>query len=194
LLVSFQFFAPEGHGPSIESVVAVPVFGGLEEDAPIVGHYFAVVPWFVYFMDELPPGTAPVVAVVDSSCGQKFTYEIRGNVPMLLSFNEDLHDPQYDDVFVSEALSVFAHDDCEYTLVVYPTIEFESQYKSSDPIYYMLVVLSIFLATSLSFLIFDWFVTKQQSALMTTARKQNALVASLFLVSAKCVGYMMGRR
>jgi hypothetical protein len=170
------------------------VFGSFEEDAPIVGHYFAVIPWFVYFMDELPPGTAPVVVVVDSSCGHKFTYEIRGHVPTLLSSHDDVHDPQYDDVFKSDAFAVFAHDSCEYTLVVYPTNEFESLYKSNDPVYYMLVVLSIFLATSLSFLIFDWFVTKHQIELMTTARKQNALVASLFPVSAGYVCWMTRRR
>jgi hypothetical protein len=159
------------------------VFGNFEKDAPIVGHYFAVVPWYVY-LEELPFGTAPVLAVLQSSCGNELTYEIKGRVPTLMSATEDVHDPQYDSVFVSEAFAADAHDTCDYTLVVYPSNEFESRYKSNDPIYYMLVVMAIFLATSLSFLIFDWLVTKRQRALMTTANKQNALVASLFPVRA----------
>jgi hypothetical protein len=122
--------------------------------------------------------------VVKSSCGHEFTFEIRGLVNTLLSSNEDVHDPQYDAVFVSGAFAAFVHDTCEYTLNVYPTNEFEDQYKSNDPIYYMLVVIAIFVATSLSFLIFDWLVTKRQRALVTTAKKQNALVASLFPVRA----------
>jgi class 3 adenylate cyclase len=44
----------------------------------------------------------------------------------------------------------------------------------------MLVVIAIFLTTSISFLLLDWLVTKRQKALITTARKQNALVSSLF--------------
>jgi hypothetical protein len=157
------------------------VFGNFEKDAPIVGHYFAIVPWHVY-LEVLPFGTAPVLVLLESSCGIKLSFEIRGHVPTLLSPNEDVHDPQYDTIFVSEAFAVDAHDTCDYNLVVYPTNEFESRYTSNDPIYYMLVVMAIFLATSLSFLIFDWLVKKRQRAMMTTADKQNALVASLFPV------------
>jgi hypothetical protein len=107
-----------------------------------------------------------------------------------MSSNEDVHDPQYDAVFVSEALAAVARDTCNYTLLVYPTSEFEEQYKSNDPIYYMLVVMAIFLATSLSFLIFDWLVTKRQRVLMTAANKQNALVASLFPVRGICTRWI----
>jgi hypothetical protein len=135
-------------------------------------------------LEELLTETAPVVVVVKSSCGHEFTFEIRGRVTTLISSSEDVHDPQFDVVFVSDAFAAFAHNICEYTLNVYPTNEFEGQYKSNDPIYYMLVVIAIFVATSLSFLIFDWLVTKRQRALMTTAKKQNALVASLFPVRA----------
>ena len=57
---------------------------------------------------------------------------------------------------------------------------YEEQYISNDPIIYTLIVIAIFVMTTLAFLAFDCLVTRRQKAIVITARKQNALVASLF--------------
>ena len=72
-------------------------------------------------------------------------------------------------------------------MVVYPTMSFEEQYISNKPIVYTLIVIAIFVMTTLAFLAFDCLVTRRQKAIVITARKQNALVASLFPVSLTIV-------
>jgi hypothetical protein len=142
-----------------------------------------VVPWYVYFQYILPLGTAPLDVVMESSCGHVFSFEIVGQNASLTSPNIALYDGKYEDIFLSAPYASFADDECFYTLKVYPTYTYESQYKSSNPLYYMSVVLAIFIATSLAFLIFDCLVSRRQISLVQTARKQNALVSSLFPVS-----------
>jgi hypothetical protein len=173
---------PASSDNTVESIVIVPVFADFSEDAAIVGHYLAVVPWYVYFQDILPAGTEPLDAVVESSCGHVFSFQISGRNASLTSRNTALYDNRYEDIFLSAPYASFAEDECHYTLQVYPTYTYESQYKSSNPLYYMSVVLAIFVATSLAFLIFDWLVSRRQDVLVKTARKQNALVSSLFPV------------
>jgi hypothetical protein len=74
----------------------------------------------------------------------------------------------------------FSHDTCSYTLNVYPTTTYEDSYSSNNPLYYLLVVLAIFVATCVAFFVFDCLVQRKQRMLMESARKQNALVSSLF--------------
>jgi hypothetical protein len=134
-------------------------------------------------LGELSEGTAPLLAVVESSCGGLFSIEIKGRTATMVSTSEDLHDEQYHDIFVTAPFAAFAKDTCDHVLTIYPTSVFEEQYLTETPIYYMVIVLAIFVATSVSFLIFDCLVTRRQKSLMTTARKQNAIVSSLFPVS-----------
>ena len=46
--------------------------------------------------------------------------------------------------------------------------------------YYTLVAVSIFLFMSIGSIFFDWVVQRQQDKVMTTARKQDVIVSSLF--------------
>ncbi|KAG7374978.1 adenylate/guanylate cyclase [Nitzschia inconspicua] len=173
------FFDPSKSG-NIEFIVTLPVFGSFEEDAPIVGHYFSVIPWFAFFENKLPIGTPPIDAVIQSSCGHTFTFLIDGPDAVITSKDKDVHDLSYDNLAIDEPFAAFSSDGCEYHFFVYPTSEFEDYYTSNEPMYYMLVVLAVFVATCFSFLIFDCLVTRQQKNLIVTARKQNALVSSLF--------------
>ncbi|KAL3918318.1 MAG: hypothetical protein SGILL_004297 [Bacillariaceae sp.] len=203
------FFDPQSHEDTLETIVVTPVFESHEEDAEIVGHYFSVVPWYVFFKDELPGGSAPVLAVIESSCGNVFTFEIRGREAILLSGkcregfflsiptletnshlriphcflvsdHEDVHDPRYDNVHIDGDFGTFAHDTCIYNVTIYPTDEYAVQFYSNNPVTYMLVVVAIFVMTTIAFLLFDYLVIRRQRAIVTTAKKQNALVSSLF--------------
>ncbi|KAG7348837.1 adenylate/guanylate cyclase [Nitzschia inconspicua] len=161
-------------------IVTVPVFGSFEKKAAVVGHYITVIPWSVFFEKELPIGTPPIDAVIHSSCGHSFTVTIDGPDAIMISSDEDVHDLSYDNLATKEPFAAFSSDSCEYQLGLYPTSEFEDYYTSNEPLYYMLVVLAVFVATCVSFLIFDCLVSRQQKTLLVNARKQNALVSSLF--------------
>jgi hypothetical protein len=134
----------------------------------------------MFFVNELSVGTPPVLAVIESSCGHEFTFNINGHNASMVSKDEDYHDSAYDNVYISAPFAQISHDTCSYTLTVYPTAEYEVDYTTNNPVYYMLVVLAIFLLTCISFLVFDCLVQRRQRSLVTTARKQNALVSSLF--------------
>jgi hypothetical protein len=60
----------------VDAFVVTPVFDSFKDIATIVGHLYAVVPWKQFLIDELPQGTPPVVAVVKTSCGHTFSFEI----------------------------------------------------------------------------------------------------------------------
>jgi hypothetical protein len=175
-----QWFNPTAYAEKVDTVVVVPVFGGIEDDAAIVGHYFAIVPWVVYFLDELVAGTDPVHAVIDSSCGHTFAFVIEGRNATFLGEGYTADAYGYESVSVSAPFAEFASDSCIYTLTVYPTSTYEDFYTSNDPIYYMLFIVGVFGLAAASFYTFDCLLRKRQVALVATTTRQHALVSSLF--------------
>lgn len=171
----------------LQTVVAFPVFNGFGPDALVIGMYTAIVPWLVFFQDNLVFGK--LVMVMTNTCDEIFTFEIDGQHATFLG-EEDLHDPRYDhlafvapfaDFYNPQDLEMTGDSDpCVYTMMVYPTQTLEAQYNTMNPLYYSLVVVAIFGFTALAFLIFDCLVTKRQANILSTAKKQNAIVASLF--------------
>jgi hypothetical protein len=62
------------------SVFVQPVYEKLNEpDAELVGMICATVPWDRYLANLLPIGVNGIMAVLENSCGQTFTYAIRGD-------------------------------------------------------------------------------------------------------------------
>lgn len=175
---------------SVEAVVAYPVFEDFSGHGNIVGHMIEILPWAYFFKNILPEGTEPVKVVLESSCGRASAYEIRGRQIKLLNPNQDLHNEEYNAMAVSSIFADFANSPevigeglegvCIYTVSVYPTAEFESAYESQKPVHYALVVLSVFVCTSMLFFLFDFLMTRQRNRVMDTAKKQNAIVSSLF--------------
>jgi hypothetical protein len=177
---SEKWFDPSAHPSQVDTIVVAPVFENFDANASIVGHYFAVVPWKVFFEDELVTGTDPVVAVVSSSCGHTFTFEIKGHEANFLG-EGDVHSSSYDEMGMTSIFADFAHSSsCEYTITVFPTSTYEDSYITQKPMIYMVAVFVIFFFTSMSFLVFDCLVQRRQQKLVTTARKQGAIVSSLF--------------
>lgn len=180
-------------------MVVAPVFESFEENAPIVGHYYAMVPWYVYFQDDLQQGTDPVHAHVTTSCGNTFVIEIEGrNSQSTDNDNSDgnteasskafidqaghheEHSPVLTNIAIESQLAAFAHSACNYTLLVYPSATFYESHVTNAPVYYTVVVLTVFLCTSLAFLLFDCLVQQRQKTLLVTAQKQNAIISSIF--------------
>jgi class 3 adenylate cyclase len=140
------------------------------------------------------------MVVLHSQCGDKaFTYRIQGDNATLTEIaNDASQEPyhQYESMAQTAPFAAYGADtttmDSEtgedlvmchstsFTITVYPTEEFESNYKTNEPIFYTLAVLGIFTFTILAFFFFDCMVQRRQTSIMTTALRQNALVSSLF--------------
>lgn len=139
-----------------------------------------------------------MVVVFRNSCaGKQFTYEVGGGEAILLDPAKDVHldKPEYEEMSHTEPFAedfVKDEDDSSgdsfsdycisnaFTISVYPTEQFESAYRSKEPVYFVIGVLAIFFFTALAFMIFDWLSQKRQNGLINTAMRQNALVSSLF--------------
>jgi CHASE domain len=68
------------HSDEPRSIIFEPVFDKFGDTAPenslqlVVGFVAAVIPWRVYFEDELPDGVNGINIHVSNTCGQEFTY------------------------------------------------------------------------------------------------------------------------
>ena len=184
----FKATKPEGYVDP-QTVIVFPVFEDFVDEAPIVGHLVAIVPWDVFFQGILAPNTEPVSVVLENTCDEVFTYEVKGTEAKFKA-EKDLHATKYDDMSISDAFSPFANpkelldkgfgEHCVYTITVYPTNAMENSFRTFKPVTYSVVVLGIFMFTSAVFLLFDNFVRMRQNKVMSTAVKQNAIVSSLF--------------
>ena len=89
----------------------------------IVGLLAGAAAWDVALLDLLPEGVEGILAVIQNTCNQSYTYEIRGPDAMFLG-PEDLHEGQYDEMKVIVNLALHQHPDfatteghCQYSMV-----------------------------------------------------------------------------
>jgi hypothetical protein len=176
------------------TVFATPVYDKFEADeavSQIVGHYLAVVSWNVLFRNIIHSGSYPVHIVMRNDCGRTFTLQLEyGKDAIMLNNTGDSHTDREDfnDMKVEKPFATFANGDgetmddrlCSFTISVYPTVEMENAYKTNEPVQYAMVVLAVFVITSLAFIFFDCVQQRRQQQIMNTARRQNQLVSSLF--------------
>jgi len=103
----------------------------------------------------------------------------------------DIHNKGYNYMAVKAAFAEFANPPslvqqqdiqgvCSFTVTVYPTSTLEQQYLTNQPLWFAMIVLIVFFATSLLFFVFDRLMTRQRNNIMNTAKKQNLIVSSLF--------------
>eukprot|EP00980_Cylindrotheca_fusiformis_P020351 scaffold7354_cov93-Cylindrotheca_fusiformis.AAC.4 len=116
------------------------------------------------------------------------TYQVNGPDVILLG-NGDLHDSQYDDLEVTEVFvdlgfdsEDLSEDKCVPTLTlhIYPSEELEATFHNSDAAIYTIVVVVIFIFTSLVFLLYDYFVGRRQRIVMDRIVKQDKIVTDVF--------------
>ena len=172
-----------------DAVIATPVFGNFSDTAEIVGHLLAVVPWSQLLELHLPDEIEPCQVVLESTCGHLATFDIR-NTNVTFQEDADDHNHKYNSLGVPARLTAFedfagidkssVEGICTLTMTVYPTTEFEESYYTQKPLWYALTVLAIFVLTSALFCLFDGTMTRQHNHVKATAKKQNAIVSSLF--------------
>jgi hypothetical protein len=161
--------------------------------------------YFRYFLQGiLPPNTNGIRVVVENSCGpQVFTYQVDGEEAVYLG-QADVHETKYDHLVhtatIGELVSYstakmeadnatkkspytglpLADDFCTKTLKVYPSSSIEDEYHTNQPAIFASVAALIFIATSLIFLFYDWYVSHRQKIVMGRAKASGAIVDSLF--------------
>jgi Adenylate and Guanylate cyclase catalytic domain len=154
---------------------------------------------FEFLWERLISGAVPaksdlVSLVLENTCGQAHTYSVDPTERRLqFQANEDVHDPKYSHMGRTSSYSDYKQlvrfespdgdegaTDCLYRFRVYPTQSFENEYLTRKPVVYSCFAGSIFLATSLVFLLYDTAIRRRQSKVMKSALRTNDIVSSLF--------------
>ena len=164
----------------------LPIFESAVRDSPLVGVLQAFVYWNKYFEDLLPETAKGIIAVLDNTCEQSFTFSIYGRRASFLG-NGDLHDSKYDDMEVSTEYGVFLKRSplvdmggCFYRVRVYPSQEMEDDHLTFGPLIFCLSILAVFVFTVAVFIAYDRFVERRQKLVMRTAVQSSGVVSKLF--------------
>lgn len=79
------------------SVLMYPVFDSFESENKIVGAVSITFSWMAVFWNILPENVRGVIAVLETSTGQKTSFRVDGKFGTFLG-EGDMHDPKYDDM------------------------------------------------------------------------------------------------
>eukprot|EP00980_Cylindrotheca_fusiformis_P024218 scaffold11660_cov113-Cylindrotheca_fusiformis.AAC.1 len=192
------------------SQIIQPIFNGADtkaDDRKMGALLIVRLPWMGYFTHALAKGEDGIVVVLESACpklveagittGREnltesdrniITYQVDGPNAVMLG-ETDLHDPKYDALVVSEVFidldidpSQLPEGSClpSLTLHVYPSAELEASFQTNNPIIYTVVVVVIFVFTSLVFLLYDFSVGRRQRTVMDRIAKQDRIVSDVF--------------
>ena len=164
-----------------EALICQPIFDSFHKNAKIVGILDANVPLTQFDNILSGEGSDGVHVVVSNPCStpRNFSWEINGPVSTYLG-QGDLHDPTYDLYGVhARATGLKTAESCPYTISLYPSSDFESQFKTLAPFVYTSVVVGIFLMAVIVFLLYDFNVQKRHKCVMAKglAHAHRAAVA-----------------
>ena len=171
------------------SYILTPVYDTLGKNRTAVAFLSAFLRWGAFFTDVLPSSQHGIFVVLESTCGQTFTYEIFGHKAVYMG-EGNLHDTRVDDdplvdrfEFSPETASGDVEgkfDFCHYYANVYPSQEWREQFSTDKPYTYAAAVLCCFTITAFCFLLYDFLVQQRQAKVMKSAARTNKIVASLF--------------
>eukprot|EP00980_Cylindrotheca_fusiformis_P031272 scaffold26108_cov132-Cylindrotheca_fusiformis.AAC.1 len=183
--------------------VLQPVFDRADtadEDRRVVGAISLRLDWLDYFKNLFHGVDSDVrlIVVLKNSCPPSrddlaishhvVTYQIDGSNAIVLG-QEDLHNPKYDSLEVTETFIDLGIDHSEVpdglcvptsTLHVYPSEAMEKKYETHNRTIYTSVVVIIFSFTVLVFLLYDFVVGRLQKKVMDRINKQDMIVANVF--------------
>ena len=172
------------------SDLVYPIFDEKNGVRQIVALFKCFIYWRTYFLDILPEGDGPLLAVLENTCGDVYSYTVSGRDVEFIG-EGDLHDQRFSDMYKESDFSSFGdgksfsqeaqnEGDCKYSLRVFPTPEMESKYISSTPVILIVVLAFVFVFTSAVFILYDWLVRRRQRLLVEKALQSGAIVSSLF--------------
>mmetsp|Transcript_7886 Transcript_7886/g.15271 ORF Transcript_7886/g.15271 Transcript_7886/m.15271 type:complete len:1152 (-) Transcript_7886:303-3758(-) len=172
------------------SVFMQPVFADLfDTNSPLVGVLHAAVRWDSYVVNLLPQGVNGIRVVMRNDCGDPHTYEVNGPNAVYIGQGE-LRAPKYENKhfrvdlpfhklrFPETTPSIEGH--CSYSFSIYPSEEFESEYRTPLPFVLTLFVGAAFMLMVSTFFAYDFFVNRRNRKIVDAAAKFNFIVSSLF--------------
>ncbi|KAL3823563.1 hypothetical protein ACHAXA_002904, partial [Cyclostephanos tholiformis] len=168
-------------GPS--SILFYPVLAAIDS-AEVMGSVSLVFSWDTFFTMILPGYVKGMACVVHDSTGQMYKYTISGNDVKFMG-KGDLDDTNYDDYKDDvEARLLFEGEDdggkfITYTLVIYPSKEFEAQYITNEPVLDAVGILLIFLFTAGLFLLYDRLVDIRQQEICSESHGDSHTSSSV---------------
>lgn len=171
-----------------------PVLTDLPQNSTLAGSLVTLIFWLPFFSNILPESAVGIIGVLQNTCNQTFTFRIDGAQVTFIA-NDDQHDPNYD--YLSQEVSFlslinesyekqqylgFPLDDtgCTYSLSIYPSSDLEDKYVTNIPTIAAIVILFIFLLTSLVFVGYDRLLERRQRLVQKEAESSGAIISSLF--------------
>jgi Adenylate and Guanylate cyclase catalytic domain len=175
------------------SHIYMPIFKSFNEtDREVVAVIFAVFQWAAHFKNVLHERYNGIILVLENKCDGPVTYEINGKDVKFIG-KGDSHDVRLDDMERRASFEnfrtlqdgsasgiSFQHDYCTVSIRIYPSQNFIESQRSSMPLYMTLVVLFVFLFTSILFLFYDRLVERRQNLVVERFLRSTAIVSSLF--------------
>lgn len=189
----------DGVTPGYISTMLYPIFDLFYGDkSKVVGFIGIDLYWQAFIERILPPSADGIYVVIENAppCNQTFTFQIFGDraefkddgdvheaasrfesMKQSFSFGSELMEPISDPTYKGRPL----YDDfCPYTFHIYPSQELEDRYVTKKPIWYTVIIFSVFVFTSLVFYTYDVLVEHRQKLVLKSANQADAVVSSLF--------------
>jgi len=160
----------------------------------VAGIFSLSVYWRDTIKNILPAGSDGLIAVFENPCNPTFTYQINGPEVEFLGAG-DLHDNEFDEMKVMCTISElsaaamkeslysgiqFDDEFCPFQISIYPSDIAKNRHLSNTPIYFAMTTVIIFAVTTLTFILYDFWVERRQRVIMKTAMTTTKLVSSLF--------------
>ena len=151
----------------------------------IVAMFAVATAWDVSMLNLLPDNVKGMYAVLKNTCNQTVTYRIDGADATYLGEGH-LHNSDYDDMSVYVDLNLQVHPNasttpghCQYSMTIYPSIDFEQDYKTNTPAVYASVVAATFVVIAIMYCIYDISVTRRNEKMISQAAKTSAILTNL---------------
>jgi len=209
LLKSVDYHADDSHHDEPSSTLFYPVVRS-QDLSVVVGVTSISFTWETMFTNILPSDVSGMICVLESSTGQSHTFELNGAEATFLGAGDlhDKSFDSMQKLAVYELRGILHHlqnhhmdhrrrarideesmsarrradnmDGVSYSIRIYPSSSFRSNYITNKPAIYASAIALVFVFTSLTFFIYDCLVERRNTAVMKSAEKSSKIVHSLF--------------
>ena len=184
------------------TILTYPIFDSFNTtDRKLAGITVSQIYWRLHFENVLPQNTRGIIAVLENSVNQSFTYQLDGSDVTFLGHG-DYHDHQFNDMRwsadVSDYMDEYAAPETQgylavpltkeavnYKLHIYPSRDMKEDFVTNKPAIYATVIALVFAVTSSFFILYNCLVERRQKVVMDRAVKSTAVVSSLFPENVK---------
>ena len=185
--------------PGYITTMLYPIFNKFHGEREVVGFMDIDIYWHDYLQRILPPHSGAIDVVIKNDFHQVFTFQVQGENVTFLG-DGDLHDTKFDDLekhflFGSQLMDPITSPTYTgrplyskfgiYNFYIYPTQDLQDKFVTNKPVYYTVLLCSVFAFTSLVFVVYAYLVDKRQKMVMNSAITSDAIVSSLFPTAVK---------